>query len=1099
MAAFDDDLAEARARIAEEAERRTGTLDLRDLKLESLPDEVFGLRHLRVLGFGTADTHLDGVRLNRINFCRHRLSELSDLEGLFIPWTDLKSLDFARALQHLHALDCAGTAVTDLSPLSGLTALTSLDCSRTAVSDLSPLSGLTALTSLDCWNTSVSDLGLLSGLTALRSLNCADTSVDNLSPLSGLTALTYLDCLSTAVSNLSPLAGLTALTYLDCSFTSVSDLSPLSGLTALTSLNCADTSVDNLSPLSGLTALTSLSCSSTSVDDLSPLSGLTALTNLDCSFTSVSDLGSLSGLMVLTNLDCSFTSVSDLGPLSGLTVLRSLSCSSTAVSDLSPLSSLTALTSLKCSHTAVSDLSPLSGLKALQRLDCSYCRLLELPEAIWSKPSLEKLYLFGSHIMGSDSNILSKSRGANCLEAVRAHYADFAAGKESITDIKLMLLGNGGAGKTQIAGWLNGAEFDPHSNSTHGIRIVQATEPGSVAARLRLQIWDFGGQDIYHGTHALFLHGPAIVMPVWAKDRENRDTYEHEGITFRNHPLAYWVDVARNQGNPLSPCLIVQSKCDHYEDEQRHLSVPPEALDALPYWKTLHVSPKTGRGRGALEDALQDAIAWLRNPERLGLPEIGAGRMRVIRALETMRQADMALPPEQRRRFLEQETFEAICTQAGGISSPSQFLAYLDASGAVFYRPGFFEDRIVLDQGWLLEAIYAVFDRKNVYRQLRAQDGRFTRYLLGCLVWQNYKEEEQELFISAMRSCGICFQQRRLDDGDAIYVAPDLLPDKQDVLIDAAIGWAEDAAGEKAEFHYALLHGGLIRSILAEIGELAGERALYWRGGLRGFEADTQSRFMVEEHLADGAWSGSIRVRTQGGRAAEALQKLMTLIERVQNRLAMRPTHIDRSSSPIVSEKDSTLSIGQEKSSMPEWYVSYGWGDKTPEGQNREAVVDEFCRAAEAKGRQILRDKNVMRQGDRISAFMRKLGAGDLIFVFMSEKYLRSANCMFELSEIWRTSQQEGDRFLQRVRLWVIDDVKVWKPVDWGRWAEHWKQEYDELDAIARRSGGAIIGETGHRQLMLMQRFYTQVADILGTLADVMQARNLGELLDQEF
>jgi hypothetical protein len=44
-----DNMAIAQARIAEEANRRTGTLDLSDLGLEELPEELFELRHLRVL------------------------------------------------------------------------------------------------------------------------------------------------------------------------------------------------------------------------------------------------------------------------------------------------------------------------------------------------------------------------------------------------------------------------------------------------------------------------------------------------------------------------------------------------------------------------------------------------------------------------------------------------------------------------------------------------------------------------------------------------------------------------------------------------------------------------------------------------------------------------------------------------------------------------------------------------------------------------------------------------------------------------------------------------------------------------------------------
>ncbi len=234
-------------------------------------------------------------------------------------------------------------------------------------------------------------------------------------------------------------------------------------------------------------------------------------------------------------------------------------------------------------------------------------------------------------------------------------------------------------------------------------------------ARGRLQIWDFGGQDIYHGTHALFLRSPAVLMPVWAADRERFDTYELGGLTFRNHPLAYWVDTARHQADPDSPVLIVQNKCDRPEQEVLPFLVADEALKALRYRKQLHVSARERRGEAALKEALRDAIAWLRDPARLGLLQIGAGRLRVQRRLEALRDADMALPRDQRRhRLLERSEFEAICAEEGGVTLPAFLLAYLDANGTVFHRPGLFKDRIVLDQGWALEAIYAVFDRKLV-------------------------------------------------------------------------------------------------------------------------------------------------------------------------------------------------------------------------------------------------------------------------------------------------------------------------------------------------------------------------------------------------
>ena len=181
---------------------------------------------------------------------------------------------------------------------------------------------------------------------------------------------------------------------------------------------------------------------------------------------------------------------------------------------------------------------------------------------------------------------------------------------------------------------------------------------------------------------------------------------------------------------------------------------------------------------------------------------------------------------------------------------------------------------------------------------------------------------------------------------------------------------------------------------------------------------------------------------------------------------------------------------------MPEWYVSYAWGDdRTPEGIAREQAVNHLCAAAAARGIRILRDREVMGLGDGITQFMRRIGTGDRVFAILSDKYLRSPHCMFELSEVWRTSRQEGPAFLDRVRVYALPDARIFDPLDWTDWAIHWKQQHDALDDRARQHGAAILGEAGHRRLMLMQRFTTQVPDILATLADIVQPRSLDDLI----
>ena len=104
-------------------------------------------------------------------------------------------------------------------------------------------------------------------------------------------------------------------------------------------------------------------------------------------------------------------------------------------------------------------------------------------------------------------------------------------------------------------------------------------------------------------------------------------------------------------------------------------------------------------------------------------------------------------------------SIESICDEAGNVSDTGQFLRFLHNAGVVFWREGLFEDRIVLDQAWVLDAIYTVFNREKCLEALRLRAGRFTREELGLMVWdEHYTPEEQDLFVSFMRSCSICFE-----------------------------------------------------------------------------------------------------------------------------------------------------------------------------------------------------------------------------------------------------------------------------------------------------------------------------------------------------
>jgi internalin A len=1060
------------------------------------------------------------------------IAGLARLQTLKCSWTEINNLDPVTGLNRLQTLDCAGTQINDLGPAAVLNGLQILDCSGTQIGDLEPVSGLSKLQTLNCSGTKISDLHPIAKLSRLQALDCSNTKIVDLRPAAKLSALQELKCWWTAISDLGPVSELSSLRTLDCSWTHIKELNPVEGLNQLQMLNCSGTQITELMPIAGLArlqtlkcswteiekidpvkelrTLQTLDCSGTQVRDLGPLAELSALQTLDCSGTQIIDLAPIAGFIGLQTLDCSGTQISDLHPIAGLSGLQTLNCSETEISDLKPVTGLNELQTLSCSVTRIGDLGPVAHLGKLQSLDCSDVRLINIPDGLWQKPTLRRLTLHGAHVPGVPAEILSQSPGEDWLHSLRAHLDDLADGKAVVPDVKVMVLGNGRAGKTQICRRLRGQTYNEGIlPAHHGIIVTSVQLPNSTGEKTaKLHIWDFGRQDVHHGTHALFMRATAVFLLAWSPERERLDEALYDGERFRDYPLGYWLQHVRQLGGLHSPILLIQTCCERPEDE----AVPPlpnGALNEFRFRKVLQYSAKLDRGRAALDDALAQAVAWF--AEQKGVVTIGASRLKLKRRFEELRDVDAGLPPEQRRhRTISQGQFQELCRQEGGITSPQHLLGYLHNAGVVFHRPGLSDDRIILDQSWALEAVYAVFQQERCYKQLRHSGGRFTRPLLEALVWGAYGVEEQRLFLSMMVSCGICFihRRRRSEEEEDEYIAPDLLPERDKVQEELDARWDEQADTETVEFQYELLHAGVVRSVISRIGSQAGMTALYWKGGLSVFEKTTASRALLD-HEMDNGWSGKIRVRTQSGHAVTLLNKLRALIAEESERVGSTPSitlipsrHMTQVAADTVvagtdrngSSQIPSMTFVQEPSAKREYCVSYAWGDVTPEGAGREVIVDRLCAAAQQRGINVVRDKNVLGLGESISKFMQRIGRADRVFVVLSDKYLKSAFCMTELLEIWRFSRGEKPEFIDRVRAYTLPGVQISTLLDRLQYAVYWTQKKDSVDSLVKQYGSRVLGEDGMKEYFLMEDFAGRVSDILALVGDRLQPRSFEEL-----
>jgi internalin A len=791
--------------------------------------------------------------------------------------------------------------------------------------------------------------------------------------------------------------------------------------------------------------------------------------------------------------------------------------------------------------TGVTDLTPVWKLHCLRRLDLSGCGFA-VPESLFrhlaALPELAHLSCDRGDKVPQE--ILSRHPYDNCLPRLRTHLAEIDQAAEAENEVKIILLGNGRVGKTQLCRRFRGLEPDD-SPSTHGVQLWRKElrmRAGGEESAFQVNWWDFGGQDIYHGTHALFLRSRAVFLVLWTPALENREEVEENGIPLRNQPLAYWLDYVRSLAGSDSPVIVVQSQCDTFGEE---LPAPPRP-EGIEFFRTSAYSAWTDLGRETLEGQVRDAIRYLR--EKSGAVAIGSGRAKARRRLYAMRDDDQALPPEERRhRTLSLDEFQTLCEEVGGIVSTEHALDYFHQTGVVFYRPDLFSQRILLDQTWALDAIYSVFDRRQTAPFLR-DSGRFTRENLAYLAWGRYSESEQRLFLGLMESCGICFEHGKKFSGETEYVAPDLLPPFEAMARNLR-AWQADRPTSTLRLDYRFFHQAIIRGLMSRIGRMAGQEAEYWRYGLWLYDRKREAQVLVRQidtSTADAPGAGALEIQAQGRDALGLLREIRRSV--FENRIGEEPNETLTIDGAVVARGELAHAIGgrvrasggreipaepfsaffegreaeraesqgsdgrehldldpapaPDPDRRPEVFISYAWGDDTPEGLQRAEVVDRLEKALEKTGFDVQRDRDAQRPGDLISLFIKRLGDGDRVVAVISEKYLHSVACMEEIYRVYQRCQADANRFAEIVVPIVLPEVQIERPGQRAEYVRAWKKQAADLDKLLKELG-TDFGNDGFNKTRLAKDIARHAADILFFVNDILMPRNLKGLFDSDF
>ena len=826
------------------------TLSLMDTSISDV-SVLSSLVNLTNLGLGS--TSINDVSV---------LSSLVNLTNLSLSSTSISDLSVLSSLVNLTNLSLSSTSISDISVLSSLVNLTNLSLSSTSISDLSVLSSLVNLTNLSLMDTSISDLSVLSSLVNLRNLDLSSTSISDVSVLSSLVNLRNLSLMDTSISDVSVLGSLVNLRNLYLSSTSISDLSVLSILVNLRNLDLSSTSISDISVLSSLVNLTNLDLMDTSISDVSVLSSLLNLRNLKLRSTSISDVSVLSSLVNLTNLNLSSTSISDISVLSSLVNLTNLDLSSMSISDISVLSSLVNLTNLYLIDTSISDISVLSSLVNLIELHLSESDLSYFPFELLSSPRIKTINLRNTHCLNIPPEL---THTYNALPDLRNYYADLQKNAYTAYDAKVITVGNGRVGKTSVLKALFQLDtFNPQEDSTHGIQLFEtALTLPLKQEQAKLRLWDFGGQELYHATHRIFMKSRALYILVWDSFTEQHlgedlVTIEGETFIFRNFPLSYWLGNIR----ALSKDAKIIVVCNKMDNGQEHF---PEQLHALQSQyhidSFISVSAKTGYGISTLYSRVQHLLEQM--------PEMG---MQMPLSWKNVQDKLAAI---QDKPYIDFAAYRSIGEEEElSEGSMHTLLRFLHHSGFLFWHEEYLKDHIILDQKWALDAIYQLLDRNSWYEVLKGNALRKRSVLAKC--WSDYTFEQVKLFLEIMQSCElVLIIDDKNQQEDPIYLIPEFLPDHPATAV--AYGW-EAAASTVYHFRFQhhFFHAALIQRFIVRSAKLAESYDLLWRTGILLQVKGTLARIQVYPE------AGSIDIQLRGSNPSELIERLKNEITAIQ-------------------------------------------------------------------------------------------------------------------------------------------------------------------------------------------------------------------------
>jgi len=431
-------------------------------------------------------------------------------------------------------------------------------------------------------------------------------------------------------------------------------------------------------------------------------------------------------------------------------------------------------------------------------------QLKALPESVQNLRALKELYLHGNKL-GLPIEVIgpnyfdarsARARPPADPKAILEYYFRVRGRRRRpLNEAKLILIGRGAVGKTSLVNRLVHGKFERGEKKTEGIQITEWPLRLNGKEDVRLNVWDFGGQEIMHATHQFFLTERSLYLVV-LNGREGGEDADAE----------YWLRLVESFGGD-SPVIVVLNKI-----KEHPFDVVRRALQQkYPFIRDfIRTDCEDGTGIEELRHAVEretDRLEHLRDA-------FPAAWFSIKDSLAGMK-----------KNYLSFDEYRRFCEEQGEQDSKAQeaLAGYLHNLGIVLnYKDDpRLQDKHVLNPHWVTGGIYKILNSEK----LEQQKGEIRlNELSEILDPEEYPSDMRRFILDLMKRFELCFS---FPDDDTHHLVPELL-DKQEPQATAAFRPGECL---NFQYHYPVLPEGLLPRFIVRTRALS-EGLARWRSGV---------------------------------------------------------------------------------------------------------------------------------------------------------------------------------------------------------------------------------------------------------------------------